>query len=90
VLHCAGFECEAHDVGVTVFDVDPEDLGSFMASISALPAPEEVAQFAENLRHAKYDDYVSEDLLRRDWVRRNRALWPAVEATIREAATPPR
>lgn len=88
VLHCAGFECESHDVGVTLFNARPADLSSFLASISAIPTPEEVAEFAENLRHAKYDDYVSEDLLRRDWVRRNRALWPAVESAISELATP--
>jgi ATP-dependent Lhr-like helicase len=90
VLHCAGFECEAHDVGVTVFDVEPEDLRSFLAAIAAIPTPEEVAQFAKNLRHAKYDDYLSEELLRKDWVRRNSASWPAVEAAIHEAGSPER
>ena len=89
VLLCAGFECETHDVGVTVFDVAPQELQEFLSSIVAIPTPEEVSQFAENVRAAKYDDFLSEDLLRKLWVKNNRASWPAVQAALQEISGGP-
>lgn len=89
VLTCAGFESEAHDVGVTVFGIAPDELQEFLSSIIGIPTPDEVAAFAENLRTAKYDEYVSDDLLRRDWARRSSHLWERVEAAIGEAAARP-
>lgn len=86
VLICAGFDCEAHDVGLTVFDAAPEDIRAFMAAVVKIPTADEVAQFAQTLRAAKYDDYLSEELLQRLWVKRNQGLWPEVQATLRQAA----
>ena len=87
VLTCAGYECEAHDVGVTVFDVRPEELQTFLGSIVAIPTAEEVSNFAENLRTAKYDEYLPEHLLRREWAKRSEPIWPEVATAVGEAAS---
>jgi ATP-dependent helicase Lhr and Lhr-like helicase len=82
ILICAGFDCEAHDVGLTVLDADIEIVRSFLDGLAGIPSPEIVAEFAENLRTAKYDSYLSDELLRRTWVTRNHGLWPEVEAAL--------
>ncbi|HEY0313821.1 MAG TPA: DEAD/DEAH box helicase [Allosphingosinicella sp.] len=90
ILICAGFECEAHDMGLTVLDAEIETVRSFLDGLAGIPPPEVVAQFAENLRTAKYDSYLSDDLLRRAWVKRNEGLWPNVEAALLSVSNPSR
>lgn len=82
ILICAGLECEAHDIGLTVLDADIEIVRSFLDGLAGIPPPGVVAEFAENLRTAKYDSYLSDELLRRAWVTRNHRLWPEVEAAL--------
>lgn len=82
ILICAGFECEAHDVGFTVLDAEIDDVRSFLDGLVGIPPPDIVAGFAENLRTAKYDNYLSDELLRRAWVNRNESLWPELQATL--------
>jgi ATP-dependent Lhr-like helicase len=87
VLLCAGFECEAHDLGVTILGAEPGDVHSFLEGLGGIPPPEVVADFAKNLRTAKYDNYFSEELLRSAWVRRNRVFWNDVEECLLEVGS---
>ena len=90
VLLCAGLECEAHDLGVTVLGFELEEVQSFLDGLAGIPAAEVVADFAKNLRTAKYDSYLDEELLRRAWIQRNEGLWSEVEAALLDVSRPAR
>ena len=71
-LASAGLDCVVHDIGVTVADTEPGQLRSIVAQIADNPpSVEDIADFVENLRVAKYDEMVPEPLLRRLWATAN-------------------
>lgn len=72
LLRSAGLECEAHDVGVSVEDATPSEITAILSNTQRFPSPDELAQFVLDLRSAKYDQFVPEELLRRAWVNRAR------------------
>jgi ATP-dependent helicase Lhr and Lhr-like helicase len=84
MLASAGLDCEAHDIGVTLTDCSPDELSRLLAGIPECPPVEDLAAFVENLRVAKYDQYVPEALLRQMWTRRNADLAPQVTAALKE------
>jgi ATP-dependent Lhr-like helicase len=86
ILTCAGFACEADDVGVTVLDRTCDEVEAFLEGLIDVPDPDTVAAFAQNLRTAKYDQQISDDLLRRFWARRNASAWPVVRTALREVS----
>ena len=65
---------EAHEVGVSVANATPDQVLALLAAVPECPPLEDLADFVENLRTAKYDLYLSEDLLRRAWIKRNAHL----------------
>ncbi len=70
MLASAGLECEANDLGVIVSDCSPEQLRATIASAGTCPAPSDLASFVENVRVAKFDEYLPDVLLRDLWARR--------------------
>jgi len=88
LLTCAGLEAEAHDVGVTVVDATPNEIAAVLAQTPECPPIEHLAGFVQNLRQAKYDTYLPDDLLSRDWAARNAPLRDDVSAVLRELSTP--
>jgi ATP-dependent Lhr-like helicase len=83
VFIAAGLDCEVSDIGVTICGCHPEEARAILRRVAACPPIEDLAQFVGNLRIAKYDDYVSEALLRRLWARRNQAAKSEVDDVLR-------
>ena len=84
LLSSAGLECEAHDIGVTVANASAEDVLALLAKTPVCPPIEDLAGFVQNLRHAKYDDFLTDDLLRSDWAARNANYRNAVTQVLQE------
>ena len=72
LIRSAGLDVQADDVALTIAECTPEDLRNLIGSLLELPSTEDLAGFVENLRGAKYDAFVDEDLLRRLWADRAR------------------
>lgn len=72
LIRSAGLKCEADDVALTVVSCTPEELRRLLKSMPDFPSVERLSGFVANLRTAKYDAYVDEDLLRRLWAERAR------------------
>lgn len=67
-LTAAGLECEVLDIGITVFETTPDTVAAFLEQIANAPLPiEDIAEFVENLRTAKFDELVPEGMLRQLW-----------------------
>ena len=71
VVTSAGLHCEAHEVGVTIADASPDEVQRLLERIPECPPLPELAPFVENLRGAKFDEFVPEELLARHWAVRN-------------------
>lgn len=71
LLKSAGLECEAFDVGVSVEDATPAEIREILSRLKSFPSAGDLSGFVANLRAAKFDDYVPEDLLRLAWARRS-------------------
>ncbi|HDZ72489.1 MAG TPA: DEAD/DEAH box helicase [Aurantimonas coralicida] len=68
----AGFECGAEDLGITVYGCSPADITSAAERLSELPiSAVDLADFVENLRKAKYDEYVPDALMKGLWAKRS-------------------
>jgi ATP-dependent Lhr-like helicase len=83
-IRSAGLECEALDVGVGVTDCSPDELRAVLGSVTAFPSIEQLGEFVGNLRNAKLDDHIDEDLLRRLWCDRNRCNLPSAASALRD------
>jgi ATP-dependent Lhr-like helicase len=88
LLTCAGLEAEAHDVGVTVVDATPDEIRAVLAQTAECPPIEQLAGFVRNLRQAKYDTYLPDGLLSRDWAARNAPFRDDVSAVLQELRNP--
>lgn len=75
-LQSAGLEVEVNDLGVTVANATVEEVRGMVADLAAMPpiAAADLAEFVENLRTAKYDEFVPETLLRRFWAQDRETL----------------
>ena len=71
VVQAAGLECEANDVGIVAVECCADELARLLASITEFPSVESLSGFVENLRSAKLDGFIDENLLRRLWAARN-------------------
>jgi len=87
LLTSAGLECEAHEVGITVADVTPDEAQNLLDRIIECPPLDDLAPFVKNLRGAKFDNFLPEDLLGRQWAARNAPFREGVSATLAELRT---
>ena len=71
LVQAAGVECEANDVGIIAVECGADELVRLLASVIEFPSVESLSGFVENLRSAKLDEFVDENLLRRLWAARN-------------------
>ena len=70
----AGYQVEAHDVGVEVEGIEASELIAQVPRLLGMLEIGRLSRSVEGLRRAKYDGYVSEELLRANWCRRNEGL----------------
>jgi ATP-dependent Lhr-like helicase len=82
LLTAAGFECEAHDVGVTAVDSSVEDVRGMLDRVAQCPPLEDLSPFVKTLRSAKFDEFLADDFLARYWAKRNEPFREAVSSTI--------
>lgn len=87
LLTSAGLECEAHEVGITVADVTPDEAQNLLDRIIECPPLDDLAPFVKNLRGAKFDNFLPEVLLGRQWAARNAPFREGVSATLAELRT---
>ena len=64
----AGLQATPHDLGITVADATPEEVRSLLDRAASVSI-EDLSGFVEGLEDAKYDAYIPDLLLRRQWVR---------------------
>ena len=75
----AGYECEPEEIGFIVRDCSPDDVRHAANQIAnSAFSVTDLALFVQNIRSAKYDDHVSDDLLRRLWSKRHHTAMPKV------------
>lgn len=80
----AGLECEANDVGIVAVGCGADQLAQLFASVTEFPTVENLSQCVENLRSAKLDEFIDENLLRRLWAARNREVRDEAIAVLLE------
>lgn len=69
----AGLKCTIHDIGITVSDTDLATTKAIVRQIASTPPDaDSMSAFVKNLRNAKYDEYVPEELLRTLWAKSNK------------------
>ena len=78
----AGVDCEVHDLGVTFCDCKGSDVQALLNKLEKCPPLSEVAPFIENLRNAKYDEYLPDELLQSLWAKRNDYIRPLVDKIL--------
>jgi ATP-dependent Lhr-like helicase len=71
LLRSSGLEVETHDVGVTIVEATKERVVSELKRLARPVDAHELAASVANLRSAKFDEYVPDELLRRAWARRS-------------------
>jgi ATP-dependent Lhr-like helicase len=89
-LATVGLGAEAHDLGITIPGVSANDVDSALRRIAGF-SPDDLSKiesFAAGLRTAKFDEYISEDLLRRFWKRRNSQIISIVPQIARRLVRP--
>lgn len=65
-----GHECAADDILVTIADAGHDDAREALRRLAEEPPPaEKIVRSFENLADAKYDGFISDDLLARIWTR---------------------
>ncbi|KQQ86258.1 DEAD/DEAH box helicase [Aureimonas sp. Leaf324] len=87
-LTSQGLRCSGHDVGVTATNATPEMVIAALQRIADDPklTVSELANAVGNLREAKFDRFVPEELLRHLWIVRNRGLELDLRTLARELA----
>lgn len=78
LVRAVGIDCEVEDVGIVAAGTSPDELLQTLAQIDECPPLEELSGFVENVRGAKLDAFVDEDLLRRLWCRRHGPVRPQI------------
>lgn len=84
-LQSAGLEVEVNELGVTVANATVDEVRALVADLAGMPPipASELADFVENLRTAKYDEFVPEALLRRFWARNRASLAGQIQTAAR-------
>lgn len=85
-LQAAGLECEPHDLGVTLPETTADEARAIVQQVSragGLTAGD-LSDFVENIRSAKYDDLISEEILRNEWRKRNEPCCDEISKVARE------
>ena len=82
VVQAAGLECQANDVGVVVIGCRAEELSRMLTSLTEFPSVESLSHFVENLRSAKFDEFIEDPLLRRLWAARNQPVREEAERIL--------
>lgn len=85
-LQAAGLECEPHDLGVTLPETSGDEARAIVQQIfyAVGLTAQELSGFVENIRSAKYDDLISEEILRIEWRKRNEACCDEISTVARE------
>jgi len=79
----AGYECEAEDIGLLFRDCSPAQIKAVAQQLSKTElSVDDMAAFVLNLRHAKYDEYVPDSVLRTLWARRHSMLMASLEGVL--------
>lgn len=87
-LTAVGFECDAHDLGVTVANSAPAALPGILSALDQPPSAEALSLHVKTLQTAKFDEYAPPELLQRVWARQNAhrcSQLPAIANRVREA-----
>lgn len=84
-LAMAGLNAEPHDFGVTIADATEVRLETAFAKLRSLPMAEwdRLPDFIKNIQAGKFDEDVPIELLKRFWLRRNKALIDDVRTSLR-------
>ena len=84
-LQAAGLECESHDLGVTLPETAGDEVRAIVQQVSRADGltAQELSGFVENIRSAKYDDLISEEILRNEWRKRNEPYSKEVSETAK-------
>lgn len=80
----AGVDCEVHDLGVTFCDCNGTDVQALLNKLEICPPLSEIAPLIENLRTAKYDEYLPDELLQSLWAKRNEHIRPSIDKILFE------
>lgn len=72
LLRKKGFTCGPNEISVTVPSASSNEIREALAI--DMPNLEELAEFVEALNSGKFDKWIPEPILRRDWYERNRDL----------------
>ena len=67
LLTAGGYDCEPHDLGVTIADVPPDGVVKILKGLTRVPSADELSDFVGNLKAGKYDEIAPEPLLRKVW-----------------------
>jgi ATP-dependent Lhr-like helicase len=84
-----GIRAERHDLGIFIPDLDLRGAKDASAKLAEFTS-DDLSQIEENalgLCNAKYDEYVSDTLLRRFWGRRNAQLIAAIPQVAQQLST---
>ena len=89
-LATAGLDATAHDVGVTVSDIDEGEVARLLRIIADKPATDAgtLSEFVENLSLAKYDVFVPPAVLRSLWAARHADGANSVPEVVRKILSP--
>ena len=85
-LQAAGLESEPHDLGVTLPETSGDEARAIVQQISRAAGltAQELPGFVENIQSAKYDNLISEEILRIEWRKRNEACCDEISTVARE------
>ena len=85
-LQSAGLQCSVHDIGVTVTKATPAEVAVVIKTLGAAShaSLQQIADFVDNLRSAKFDEFAPEALLRRIWRRNNASEISEIPAVAME------
>ncbi|WP_207764665.1 DEAD/DEAH box helicase [Hyphococcus luteus] len=84
-LQAAGLECETHDLGVTLPETTADEARAILRQITRADGltAQALSDCVENIRSAKYDDLVSEEILRNEWRKRNEPYFGEIAEVAR-------
>lgn len=85
-LQAAGLECEPHDLGVMLPETTADEARAIVRQISCAGGltAHELSGLVENIRSAKYDDLISEEILRNEWRKRNEPFFVEISKVATE------
>lgn len=88
-LTAAGFECQPHDLGVTLPDTTTAEAAEVLRQLTQPLAAEDLAGFVKTFETGKYDALAPPELLRSLWARSNAPLCAALPELVADLRIPP-